>query len=111
MQYSNGSIALLVKNMSEKILFIELRNIKTLERLWSLRMDCIDLQKKAFDCCLLDDEEWLVMDHESNRLVHITKDGKMKSTRAYDEVPWCASILGPDIIAISTTNGVNFHKF
>ena len=83
MKYNNGSITLMIKNSSENTLFIELRNIKTLDRLWSFKMDCMDLQKRSFHCCLVNDEEWLVMDHDSDRLVHITKDGKMKSSCAY----------------------------
>jgi hypothetical protein len=110
MKYNHGSIALLINNTSKKILFIELRNIKTLDRLWSFQMDSMDVQNRSFYCCLLDDQEWLVMDHKSGRLAHITKDGKIKSTRAYDQLPFCADILGPDTIAISTTNSVNFHK-
>ncbi len=111
MKYNNGSITLMIKNSSENTLFIELRNIKTLDRLWSFKMDCMDLRNRAFYCCLLNDEELLVMDHGSDRLVHITKDGRMKSSCAYKSRPLCATLFGSDIIAISTNKGVNFHKF
>jgi hypothetical protein len=110
-KYNRGSIALVIKNSSEKTLFIELRNSKTFERLWSFKMDCIDVLKIAFKCCLVNDEEWLVMDRDSDNLVHITKDGKMQLSHTYKQSPCCAAILGPNILAISILKGVNFHKF
>jgi hypothetical protein len=110
MKYNNGTIALLIHNTSQKQLFIELRNVKTLSRLWSIRMDSANLQKKSFHCCLLNDDEWLVMKHDSDRLVHVTKDGKMKSSCSYESTPWCATMFGSDIIVITTTQSINFHK-
>jgi hypothetical protein len=111
MKYNRESIALLIKNPPKKTLFIELRISETLERLWSFQIDCINLVTNAFNCCLVNDEEWLVTNHDSDSLVHITKDGKSKSSHAYKPSPWCAALVGSDMIAISNTNGVNFHKF
>lgn len=110
-KYSCGSIALLILNPSMKTLFIELRNTKTLDRLWSFQINCINLTANAFCCCLINDEEWLVIDHDSDSLVHITKDGTMELSHTYKPSPRCAAILGPDILAISSCKGVNFHKF
>ncbi len=110
-KYNRGSIALLINDPSKKTLFMELRNTKTLDRLWSFQINCVNLVEKAFRCCLINDEEWLVTNHESDSLVHITKDGKMKLSHTYKQSPWCAAILGPNILAISAREGVNFHKF
>jgi hypothetical protein len=107
---NHESIALLIKNSSEKRLFIELKNLKTFHRLWLCQWNITDITKKVFRCSLLYDEEWLFIDYESDRLVHIRKDGRIKSTRTYDKTPYCATMFDSDVIAISADNGVNFHK-
>jgi hypothetical protein len=48
--------------------------------------------------------------NNSDRLVHVTKDGKMKSSCSYESTPWCATMFGSDIIVITTTQSINFHK-
>ena len=111
MKYNRGSIALLLCNPSAKTLYIELKNAETFHRLWSFQIDSANLCQAGFFCCLINDEEWLVMDHDSGNLVHITKDGKLKSSKNHKPSPICAAILGPNIIAISRKGGVNFHTF
>lgn len=49
-------------------------------------------------------------DQESNEILHITKDGKLKSSFEYKESPLYATMFGSDVIAISTIKGVNFHR-
>jgi hypothetical protein len=110
-KYCNESIALVRKEFSGKRFSIELRNTNTFDRLWSFDMDCLAVRQKTFHCCLLNGEEWLVLDNESDRLLHITKDGKMKSSCVYPSKPLCATMFGPDTIAITTLDSLNFHQF
>lgn len=110
MKYCNGSMALLIMNTSKNTVFIELRSSNTLDQLWSCPTDCKNLQNKAFHCCLLTNHEWLIMGPDSDHLVHITKDGKMKPSNVYKPSPNCATMFGLNTIAISTTKGLNFHN-
>ena len=110
MKYNNGSIALIIMKPSQKKIFIQLRNIHTLDQLWSFELDNMVLQEKAVRCCILNSEEWLVLDNEFDRLVHLTKDGKIKSSCSYEPKPYGASMFGPDIIVIAADNNIKFYQ-
>ena len=60
--------------------------------------------------CLLKCDEWLVIDHQTSHLLHISKDGKLKFTKKYDPTPQNAVLFGSNILAIRTTNCINFYK-
>jgi len=66
---------------------MELRSCKTLARLCSLLMDVVYDEDKAFHCCSLDCNGWLVVDYNAERLLHITTDGKMKQAIKYKAIP------------------------
>ncbi|CAF3848505.1 unnamed protein product [Rotaria sp. Silwood1] len=110
MVYSNRTLALMIGEQKSKTKRMELRSSMTFDRLWLLRFDIIDLLNRAIRCCLLNDEEWLVIDRSSSRLFHITKDGKIKTTVVYESEPWRACLFGSNILVVSNENGVNFHK-
>jgi len=98
-----------INNRLEKSLQIELRSAETLDCIWSLRLDTVCKQNLVFRCCLLTDDEWLVMDYETNRLLHITEDGKLKATIPYEGIPRCANLFA-NMLVISTNGGVTFHQ-
>ncbi|CAF0949286.1 unnamed protein product [Rotaria sp. Silwood1] len=107
--YNNGHLALIVKNKSEKSLRIELRNAETLDRIWRLQLDIRCAQKIPFRCCALSGNEWLIVDYETDRLLQITKDGKMKTEIKYSPTPCRALMFDTNELAISTVDGVNLH--
>jgi hypothetical protein len=110
MSYNHGTIALVIKNPSNKTYRIELKSSKTFHRLWLLPLDIENVGKNAFACCSLVDDGWLVVDPDNQHLLYITKDGAMGSKQKYNETLWCANMFGSDILVITTTNGVNFHE-
>jgi hypothetical protein len=111
MRYNNETLALLVAKPHNETLHIQLRTSKTLQRLWSLELDIRYVNNYSFSFCLVNEDEWLVVDHENSRFIHITSDGKMKETRAYNLGPCYPCMLGSDILAVVTNKDVNFHKF
>ncbi|CAF0756500.1 unnamed protein product [Adineta ricciae] len=108
--YSNGRICMMIKNPSEKTIHIEMRSAATLDRLWSVRLNIPYSQNIRTRCCLITHNEWLVVDRNTSRIFHITKDGKIKSSTAYNPPPFCATIFDQNMLAISTARGVNLHK-
>jgi hypothetical protein len=88
---------------------MELRSCTTLDCLWSLALDVV-FKKITFRCCSLSCDEWLVIDYNAGRLLHITADGKMKKTIPYKDIPYRATVFGPNTLAIATKKGINFHK-
>jgi hypothetical protein len=108
--YNNGTIVMMIKNPSEKTIHIEMRSSATLDRLWSVRLNIAYSQNIRTRCCLLFNDQWLVVDRNTSRIIHISKDGKVKSSSAYNPPPFCAVLFDQDMLAISTARGVNLHK-
>ena len=110
MVYNNGSLVMMIKNPTEKSIHIEMRSSTTLDRLWSVRLNLAFSQNIRTRCCLLPSDQWLVVDRNTSRIFHISNDGKMKASSAYNPSPFCAILFDQDILAISTARGVNMHK-
>ena len=108
--YNNGTLVMMIKNPSAKTIHIEMRSAATLDRLWSVRLNIPYSQNIRTRSCLLKHDEWLVVDRNTSRIFHISKDGKMKSSNAYNPSPFCGIVFGQDTLAISTVRGVNLHR-
>ena len=109
--YNNGALAFMIENTSNETMKIELRLSTTLDRLWSLPLDLPSIEGEwIYRVCLLKYDEWLVIDDKTSKLLHISKDGKLKVTEKYDPTPINAVLFGSDILAIRTTNCVNLYN-
>lgn len=108
--YNRSTLALLIKDKATKIIHMELRSTKTLERLWLCQLNIKSSHFFKFHCCRLNRNDWLVSDHENEELLHVTKDGKLEKMYTYNQRPRCALLFGSHIIAVSTEKSVNFHK-
>jgi hypothetical protein len=106
----NETLALIIMNTHDKSMRIELRLVDTLDRIWSLRLDILYNSNIAFSCCAHTHNEWLIADYQNGRLLHITKDGKMKKTIEYNPCPYRVCLFGLNTLAISRKGGINFHK-
>ena len=108
--YNDGTLALTISQESIEKVKIELVASTTMDRLWTLPLDLTYDAKRVYHVCLHRCNEWLVIDHQTARLLHISKDGKLKFTKKYDPTPQNAVLFGSNILAIRTTNCVNFHR-
>jgi len=107
--YNKEKLALMIYNRLTKSKTMELRYSTTFERLWSIDLD-IDYDSRAIRCCLLNHDEWLVIDWNTSNIFHISNDGKLKFTCDYNPSPSCAAMLGANLLVISTSDGINLHK-
>ena len=107
--YNDGTLGAVIKNVTEKSLRFELRSVETLDCIWSLRFDTVCNQNISFRCCSLANDEWLVVDYETGRLLHITRDGNLKTTIPYDNAPNLATIFA-NMLVISRPGGIDFRK-
>ncbi|CAF0936436.1 unnamed protein product [Rotaria sp. Silwood1] len=108
--YKDNKLALMISNDAKRVLRIELRSSTTFDRIWSLPLDIIYNEKQAYRFCSINHNEWLVADHSDSRLLHITKDGVMKSEVSYTPAPCCLIEFGHNMLAISTKTVVHLHK-
>lgn len=108
-RYNNEKLGVTIRNNSKKSLRIELRHAETFDSIWSLPLDTICNRKLVFRCCLLTSNEWLITDYEIKRLLHITKDGNLKSVIPYSDAPYYANLFANNLV-ISTIDGINIHK-
>jgi hypothetical protein len=108
--YNNRKLAMIIRNNSHNTIRMESRSADTLDRIWSLPLDVAWNPRKPFYCCPFIGEDWLVADYETGRLLHVTKAGRMKSIAPYNTIPYCISLFGPNMLAVSTKDGINFHE-
>ncbi|CAF3609449.1 unnamed protein product [Rotaria socialis] len=108
--YKNDIIALMIKNKIGKTVRLELRSCEKLNHIWSLLLNLMCNQNIAFRFCSLNYDEWLVADHETGHLLHITNDGKLKTTISYKAVPYYICLFDSDMLVVSAAKAVNFHK-
>ncbi len=109
MVYNDGTLALVIENKVQKSTRIELRSCKTLNRLWSLLLDVKYNFIDTFHCCSISCNEWLVTDFQADRLLHITKDGKLKQTITCD-TPYFINLFASNTLVVATETCVNFYK-
>ncbi len=107
--HSNDTLALMIFDVSKRETLIELRLSKTLERLWSLKLD-VEYGEHIFRCCSLNYGDWLVWDCQTSCLLHITKDGKLLTTSAYNTNPYHIILFHGTELIISAERGINFHR-
>ncbi len=50
------------------------------------------------------------MDHNTSRLLHISKDGKLKTKRTFTSKPYNAVLFGSNILTIRAEDGVDFYR-
>lgn len=108
--YNSNTLALMISKPEEKRIRLELKSTVTFNKIWSLPLDII-YDNSIFRFCLINSNQWLVVDHKNTRLLQITKDGKLKTVSAYQPTPFCAIEFGDNVLAIVTTLAVNLHKF
>ncbi|UJR26874.1 hypothetical protein I4U23_008185 [Adineta vaga] len=108
--FHRGTFGFIIENQVDCTKRMELRSMETFEQLWTVRFDFVDPLHNPYRLCLFNCDEWIVIDWKSSQLLYITKDGQMKSTCVYDEIPYRCCQFGSNLLAISTRNGVNFHK-
>ncbi|CAF1686181.1 unnamed protein product [Adineta ricciae] len=106
---NKGTLFLLIENSTTGRIRAELRSSARLDRLWAVQLD-INYQGKVFSCCLLNYDQWLIADGNTSRLFQLTMDGKVKSVNHYSPAPYCATLFGTDLLAISTIQGVTMHR-
>jgi hypothetical protein len=110
MVYNNETLALMIRNRSERSIRIELKFPQTFDSIWSLRLDQIQDLSKVFHCCSLTCNEWLVTNSHDRQLLHITKSGVLKTNITYRHTPHRINLFNENFLVIATDAGLTFHK-
>ncbi len=105
----NETLALTILDVCKKEKLIELRSSRTLERLWSLRLD-VEYSDTIFRCCSINHDNWFVWDYNTLSLLHISNDGKVQGTSTYHEKPCHVILFHRNELIISTKDSINCHK-
>lgn len=108
--YNNNKLAMIIRNSSTNTIRIELRSSESLDCIWILPLDIVWNPRQPFYCCSFVGEDWLVADYETGRLLHVTKAGRLKSVLPYNTIPYCVTLFGSNMLAVSTKNAINFHE-
>ncbi|CAF0747947.1 unnamed protein product [Rotaria sordida] len=108
--YNDEKLLFIIENQLERRIRVELRSSKTLNCLWFLPLDSADNQKVQIRCCIFNYDEWIVVYHDLSRLLHLTKDGRLKGSCSYTPSPHFASTFGSNLFVVATSNSINLHQ-
>ena len=108
--YENKSLAMIIRNRTYQTLRIDLASSESLKLLWSFTLDIPWNRDRPFQCCSFLNGDWLVGDFERGSLLHVAKEGKLKSTAPCNAIPQCMTLFGPNRLAISTKDGIYFYE-
>jgi archaellum component FlaC len=100
---NNKSLAMVIYNTENDKTRLDLRSSINFEHLWSVDVG------QGFRCCLLHNEQWMVVDALNHRLFHISNNGKLLKSDKYAYQPWNIIQWGKYIIGIRTAEGINLH--
>ena len=108
-EYNNETLALVINDQAKRDIFIELRSLKTFDRLWLCRFS-IEYSERKLQCCLMMCNAWMVADWGSSSIFHLTENGKIKETiKSKNEIRYIHLFGTPNKLIISTNNSINFH--
>jgi len=107
---NDEEFVLMIRDKVEKSVRIELRSRITLNRIWSLPLNIVCNQDRRFNYCSLCSHGWLIADYETERLLHITGDEKIKKSTPYKAIPYCVTLFNANILVVSRSGGINFHR-
>lgn len=109
--YQRKTLAMIIRNKTSETIRVELSSADTLQRISSILLEITWNPGQPFHCSSFIHGDWLVADYESGRLVHLGKEGKVKSRVPYNSIPQCvATLFGSSMLAVSTKDGINFHN-
>jgi protein associated with RNAse G/E len=75
-----------------------------------LPLDILCHQYRRFNGSTLHSDEWLVVDYETERLLHITEDGIIKKIAPYKAIPYYVPLFNANILSVLRSNGISFHN-
>ncbi|CAF2107438.1 unnamed protein product [Rotaria magnacalcarata] len=105
-KYSNGFLAIPIFNRHTDESRLDLRSSKTLDCIWSIHIH------GRCRCCAVNGDQWLVIDHDDCRFLHISADGQLLKTDKYDHHQRLEDVATWDenIIVVLTKKSINLHE-
>ncbi|CAF3658784.1 unnamed protein product [Rotaria sp. Silwood1] len=109
--YKNKTLALVISHSTTSIVHLELHSSITLDRLWLLDLNISHtIGQPLIRCSSLTCDEWIIVDNNTSQLLHVKKDGQIKSVYPCNPSPWNTVLFGSNLLAIRARNSVNFYK-
>ncbi|CAF0865639.1 unnamed protein product [Didymodactylos carnosus] len=87
---------------------LDLKDIRTFKTIWSLDLN-MPLTQYRCGLCMLPNNDCLVVGNASSSLYQISSQGKLRTIIYYKRKPLNATMVGRNLIAIITHNGLNMH--
>ncbi|CAF1398249.1 unnamed protein product [Adineta ricciae] len=108
-QYSNGTLALMIKDNQAHERNLVVKSIRTFDTIWSFSLES-STNIRLMTCCPLKNNEWLIMDGAQLQIYHVTGRGKNVEKMNFDSVPYRASFLGSSMLVVATELSLNFYS-
>jgi hypothetical protein len=101
-------LALIISN-DEHVMRLDLCSLITLERYWSFKFG-LPSRNYTLSCCLLTNNEWMIIDQNDSELLHISKDGSFLKKYYCNSPLYAAVQFTDDSIAIVSEEGISLHR-
>jgi hypothetical protein len=106
LKYNNGFLAMPIVHKQTEQSRLDLRSSTTLDRIWSIHIH------GRCRCCSINGDQWLVMDHDSCQLFHISADGRLLKKDKYEHHQRLEDVTtwNENNIVILTKKTTNLHE-
>ena len=105
------ALALVVSSSESKMIHLILRSLTTFDQLFTISLDIPQgLYQFPTRCCALKNNQWLIIDANTSKLIQIGKDGKIKGALLYDRPPYNALLFNSNKLVIRTEDTLHFHQ-
>jgi hypothetical protein len=105
---NHAALALIISN-DEHVMRLDLCSLITLERYWSFKFG-LPSRNYTLSCCLLTNNEWMIIDQNDSELLHISKDGSFLKKYYCNSPLYAAVQFTDDSIAIVSEEGISLHR-
>lgn len=104
------TIALIVRNNTNRTIQVELRFSSTFDCLWISNIDLSYRRGLRLRCSSLNFDEWLILNEQNNELLHFGKSGELKGQIKYPTTPFAVHLFKENFLIVATKNSKVFHQ-
>jgi hypothetical protein len=108
---NNDHISMIIQNRIDQNKSFQLRFDKTLECIWSLKLNQCHMTIHRNTFCSIRQNEWLIIDSNQSRLLYISQDGLLKQIIDYEFYQLRDALqITSHFLLVTTDRSVNLHQ-
>lgn len=107
---NNINIALIIITLSNKMVYLLIRSLKTFQQLFSIDLNIINpLYHLPIRSSSIINNQWIIIDANTSQLFHIGNNHQIIQIKTYHQIPQNIILFNSNILIIKTQHTINFH--